>query len=508
MNVHPRSIALSLFASMSLLTGPAVLGGPGPDDEILQSKQVMVKRLLDEKHAAEALPICQEVLTALEERDGEGAELAHAYHVMGGIQYQLARYAAAEQNVKRALELVAASDGEFSPNLNPLLRDLASIYYTESRFDDAEEALRREQHIMHREGGVHTLAQLNIIDSITAIKLRTHQFDEADRQQRFYYEVNASNYGESDERMLPVIQRLGRWFRESGQLDLARRTYHKLISLMKGLGHSRLDQVEPLQEISGILYVQGACCAVDPLEEVVEIVSSDPATDEEDRGGAFLQLADMNVLERKGGEATELYHRAWEELTRTPSGTRRFSKPEPLGVSDTQDVVYSFRKALARQRLDVEMDTKVIQVHPLGSPNGIALTYQHEKVPKTEPTRLVGSPVPLCYPQVMDLVRGRDFDAFRDYYMDLEFSVNPNGRVEHVEVRDSNTPRRLAHYVRNMLREIRFRPRLDHGEPVATEHIVWHQEFTTDDGAGKPISTYPFASAAMLGGCRQLTASR
>lgn len=176
-------------------------------------------------------------------------------------------YEEAEPDLHRRLTMVEADEGEYSPSLVPILKRLGSLYYHARRFPEALQVLRRAQHITHRNDGVYTLDQLNIIKGISAIGQKTNQFQAVDVQERFQYRINEYNFGADDERMVPVLTRLGNWFRRSGQFDDALKAYRKSVNLLEHRGSdSELELIAPLKAISSILYLKGSCCAVEPLD--------------------------------------------------------------------------------------------------------------------------------------------------------------------------------------------------------------------------------------------------
>ena len=127
---------------------------------------------------------------------------------------------------------------------------------------------------------------------------------------------------------------------------------------------------------------------------------------------------------------------------------------------------------------------------------------------RNSPRGLIGTPLPLCFPQLLDLAKVRGEEQLVDYYVDFDFTVNQDGQVLDVAVVDSNTPPRLGRYVKNLLQRTRFRPRLSEGEPVASEHVELHQTFRTGQGVDHP-SDSPIAdsNAAVFQGCQILASA-
>lgn len=235
---------------------------------------------------------------------------------------------------------------------------------------------------------------------------------------------------------------------------------------------------------------------------------NDPTSDLGDKFRVLLELADMSLLESDQDKATKLYRRAWEmqELQSRYVVTNRFALPAKLAVSGADDVVNAFRQARDGYR-SAGMMRAVLYVDDYVDK---AETNQDAavpvgKAPPKQADKLIGSPLPLCYPQLLDLVKKKSTDSFEDYFMDFDFTVNRKGHVSAVRIVDSNTPIRLGKYVMYMLEKTRFRPRISNGVPVSMDHIHLHQTFTEDMDRHLQAS-FEFESNAIFHGCQMLTA--
>lgn len=433
-------------------------------------------------------------------------DLASSLHKLAVIQQKLGRFTDAEQNYKRSIEIIAAVEGEYSPGLVKALRYMGKLYYQQQDYAESMAVLRRAQHITHRDDGVYTLDQLNIVDWITSIHLRTNSILDADRQQHFYFKINENNFAADDRRMMGPLTKLGDWLRRSGQYPDALKIYRQSMSLLEQHGSDSDPQlIGPLRAISSTLYLQGACCPDEPLDRALNIAVSDPGSDADDRLEALILLADMSLVKKNERKAKELYQQAWHMIASENEVSKKakalFSAPIRLGISRTDDVVNAFRRALSGNANakpvilfnEVEVAARMAQ-------------FADSENPERE--ELIGTPLSLCYPQLMNLVKGNNKEQLTDYYMDFDFTVNQDGQVIEVSVVDTNTPVRLGRYVKNMLHKTRFRPRFAEGKAVASKHIAMHQTFTSSGGSDRRDKS-PFASskAAVFQGCQLLAAT-
>ena len=79
----------------------------------------------------------------------------------------------------------------------------------------------------------------------------------------------------------------------------------------------------------------------------------------------------------------------------------------------------------------------------------------------------------------LELARADSADELEQYFVDVDFTVNRQGRVLNVSLLDSNAPRKLQRYVTNTLRYSRYRPIIQDGEAVKADNIKLRQTFTS-----------------------------
>jgi tetratricopeptide (TPR) repeat protein len=415
-------------------------------------------------------------------------------------------YDESEADLHRSMTIVLAAEGEYSLGLVSTLNRLGNLYSHDHRYPEALAAMRRAQHITHRNDGVYTLDQLGIVKGISAVFRKTNRLRAADTQERFHYKINEYNFGADNEQMIPALTRLGDWFRHSAQFDNALKAYKNVVKLLeRHRSEAKLELIAPLKAISSILYLQGSCCAVEPLNRVYDILADDPTADLYDRFRALLELADMSTLEGDHDRAATLYRRAWEmqESQNWAAVADRFAAPAPLAVRGIRDMVDAFRQARDGLRREIGI-VEVLYVDNAGG--SLDLVKSAGTSSPKEADRLIGSPLPLCYPQLLDLLRDKNGSRLEDYFMEIDFTVNRNGRVVAAKIVDSNTPNRLSGYVMLMLERTRFRPRISEGVPVSTDHNRLRETFAQDTDRDRR-SSLEFESNALLLGCQMLTAS-
>jgi|TARA_Y100000310_G_scaffold332478_1_gene408144 tetratricopeptide (TPR) repeat protein len=470
-------------------------------DPLREADQALKQHLsADNYHAA--LPLAERVVALLKGKQPyQPTRVITPLRNLAVIQHKVGRAFDAQRNLDESIRITVAAEGEYAPSLVDPLRYLAKLHFENREYAESLAALRRAQHITHRDDGVYTLNQLNIVDWITNNHMKTSDYSAADVQQRFYYRINETNFGADDPRMIPVMTKLGAWFRYTGQLPDALKMYRDSMHLLEQQGtQSDLTLIEPLQAISSVLYLLGDCCPEEPLDRAMNILASDSGTDAEDRVAALIRLADMTLLKKNEVKAKALYKQAWHMLASHRDDHKSkelFGTPTQLGISGTDDAVLAFRGAT--RAFGLLMPDVVYFARPAEE----SAAEDHDSQVSRE-RGLIGSPLPLCFPQLLDLVNVKGDEQLADYFVDLDFSVDHKGRALQVAVVDSNAPPRLGRYVRNMLQRTRFRPQMSEGEPVKSERLAIHQTFTSTDHRN---DSFADSRAAVLQGCQILASA-
>lgn len=477
---------IGIIATCLVTAGSASAKNLTDDLAALNLSRDTLKSYLDAEDFKTALSAAEGFLAIAERVYQKGSfETAAPRHNLGIIQQELGLLADAKDNFVSSIRIVENTLGEYSSMLVVSLSQLGMLYYQTGDYAEASTTFRRAQHITHRNDGVYTLDQLPIVDWISRINLASNDTNQADIQQKFYYRINEENYGAHNPKMIPALTKLGNWLRRSGQHRQARSAFSEIVDIMEiSDNYSQLALLPALRAISSILYSEGVCCPDEPLDRVLEITVNDPTTDKADELEAVIQLADMSLVKKKESKARRLYQRALMMLGKEDGKASKkaldlFGSPSSLGVNRADDVVQAYRKAINI----THDDRSTVFVKANRSDSGSALFFA---APKPAARELIGAPLLLCYPQVLDLVKKRSRNNLSNYYVKLDYSVDEDGRVQNVEILDSNSPVKLNRYVINMLYSTRYRPRFDNGEPVETNHLNLHQTFADSGVRIKP----------------------
>ncbi len=311
--------------------------------------------------------------------------------------------------------------------------------------------LRRAQHILHRAEGVFAPAQVASLRYLAAAHGANRQRHRADTDYRFMLKVSEENHGTDSLEHLPVLVEVADYFsdrvgdmpsaprgwhvaagpddtleqaayRRESMFSEAQELYRKSIGIVeRHHGKDDLRIVPLLQSLAQLRVRQGAglSAAERALERALAIVQKSPSTDRADLADAYIRLGDMYTVS-SDRRATESYLRAWDTLS---------------GDADLE---------ACRGRL-----------------------FAH-------PTRLeVGLPPPISPQRLPDATSPGDA-----LFVEVSYTVRADGRVDDVQVADSNLPFRWRSYVRSRMQATRYRPRMVDREPIATKGLSYRHLFT------------------------------
>ena len=337
----------------------------------------------------------------------------------------------------RAIELVEDTD-PFHFDLFNILMVKSYTQNAEDMHADAEDSLRRAQHITHRQDGVYSRKQLPIIESLAGIKVAQGEFRDADQEQRFNLKVSELAFGSGSEELMPTLERLGNYFANRGstipistvQEDRlyrdrlfreATEMFERSIQIIEDrYGDTDLRLLEPLKGLSRTKYLQGygRVHAERPMERALKIVQANPATDRADHARALVALGDLYTT-TSDNRASDAYMEAWELLG------------EEEELDDLRYELFG------------------------------------------RPVRLVPeAPIqPVLFRHPVDVEEGSEL------FVDIQYDIREDGRVRNSTVIEGNVPNSDRKLMRDFVSTMRFRPRIKDGELTATEGMLLHQTY-------------------------------
>jgi tetratricopeptide (TPR) repeat protein len=384
-----------------------------------------------------------------------------------------------------AIAQLEAEQGAWGLGLAEQLAGLGQTYQTRGQHRDAIKIFDRAIHVSRINNGLYDLSQVPIIERMVESLKARGRWEEVHERHQYLFWLHKRNFGADDPRMLPVIDRLGKWYindyalnperRMMDQLVDAHNLFQHAVNIISGTyGENDLRLIEPLRglvmsnwffanyrgeggttplersHLTRELGVDQVNFLTDQhtdnrltqylrnnyadgkraIEQMVAIYSVSPDARPGAAARAKVELADWEQLFDRRRNAADLYRQAYVELkadekTRTQA-EKLFSQPVALPELEF-----------------VESD--------LEQPASVRGATDNEAI---EPVN----------------------------YVLVSFDVNRFGDAENIQVLESS-PEDNADYrarVKRSLETTRFRPRLVDGEPVDTQGLTQKFVFTSE----------------------------
>lgn len=354
--------------------------------------------------------------------------------------------------------------GAFYDQISEKLIGMGLAYRNLGQNKEAIKALNRALHINRINRGLYNVSQLPILDLIIQTNTDLQDWEALDQNYHYLYWVNRRIYGDNDPRLLPVINRLGRWHRNAYSLASDSVPFNHLLAadqlsqdavriIETNYGPEDPGLITPLYDLAMINYQIAAHASIavmyddlrysrvnsgfmdDAMEEVragqdlmadsyrdgkkamlkiLDVYSENPDLPAADHGAALILLGDWYLLFDRRSAAKEAYAMAYSVLQE--SGIQK------------EDIDEIFAK------------------------------------PHSLPAR---QPVADYQPDQDNNI------SDDDKYVIARFDVSENGWARNIEIVESspadNVP--LIRRAKNSIRITRFRPRLENGQPVATAGV-------------------------------------
>ncbi len=368
-----------------------------------------------------------------------------------------------------------------APELAEAWMWLGDAYLQAEQIQAASNAYEQSIHITRVNRGLFTLEQLETLYRQARLLETTGDLDGATAREEYALVLQRRQFGRTPE-LVPSLNRLAGWYLSLSEPVRARQLYDEAISTMEsapdkhdttlksalidshvGIANAyrmerfppdgfyededkefnwRAGQRQPAKlNLSHGLYFAPANRALLRAEALLA-----PQADASDAARLRLStvriaLGDLNMLFERWGSAEQWYKSVfalWEGL---PEG-----EPQETG-----------------QTLDERLHT------------------------------WFGNPVPLHLPLPKDIGRVKDYPPERIGIgsITLAFSLSPQGKVERIKTLDMEPDRFRDLRFRRILRESRFRPRIEQGVAVSSEEFVHRHEFlyVTQDASGAESGT-------------------
>ena len=383
-----------------------------------------------------------------------------------------------EQDIKKYQEAILETErtsGAYGAKLWEQLVGLATAQQNAGRYQAGVASLNQALHINRVNHGLHNIEQEPIINLLIKNNTALKDWKALEQNYQYLYWLYRRVYGENDMRLLPVINRIGLWHLKAyttgktanpfADLMTAQSMYNDAVHIIEiNRGKNDPEMISPLNGIMLTNYLMAihASGNNEGLRSSFSI-SNQPFSRCDDfsfyrRNPLFDDCSGsmgMNNDERDRQQIIILSYQAGKRaLTRS------------IDIYENNPALPAVEHALAYIRLG---DWYMLFNRPSAANSEYTKAYaQLKNTDDMTREKLFGTPKQLPEVQYNPVADNKPKADAR--YVLVSMDVSKNGRVRNIQVVESRPPddKNLINLATKSLRQTRFRPRIENGEPVAT----------------------------------------
>ena len=145
-----------------------------------------------------------------------------------------------------AINQVEVSRGAYSPELADLYLGLGNSLLRERKYLQAKNALQRGMQVDRVNNGLNSLSQVPYLFSLASLDDVMGDTEASNQAMNHLFQINSETYGATDERMLPVLDRMLKWYLSNYPYHSPREAYLYLVNSEKLAGHMALIHTQTL----------------------------------------------------------------------------------------------------------------------------------------------------------------------------------------------------------------------------------------------------------------------
>lgn len=424
----PRNRWLPLVAAVYSLS----IGNSAVADITLEDVDEDYAVSMESEDYKEAAQAAQYGVYLAEQQYGENDSRLISYLTrLASAQESMGEYETALGTYGRAVKLIEQHEGPFTLNLVEVLAGLGRLFHNAGQYEQAVSAYQEAIHISRRNEGLYNLGQIDLLDDLTDSYVAMGELPDADREQRYALLSHQKTYGNSDPRVAAGYEKLAEWYQRIEQYPVQRTYLRQAMQVLEtAKGPDDAELVPVLRALAESYRLEGVKHkeAEHALERAVSIIENRDDIDFAEHSATLIELGDYYIVNDNARKADAFYRMAWEQLSAVPEG----------------------REAV------------------LGRPR--QLRYE----PPLAPEFAFGTN-PMDGPP----------------YVDLRYTVTDEGRVEDVEVLETNVSGQLTREVSQALRASRYRPRYVDGVPASTTGLRLRQTYSRLENENSQVARSP-----------------
>lgn len=116
------------------------------------------------------------------------------------------------QEFQETISTLESEQGAYNPALGQALLELGYLYRNQGDFLNAGPTFEKALHISRANKGLHELSQVEIVELLIDTYSELQNWSDLDRNLHYLFWLYRRNYSEEDDRLLPIIERVSRWY--------------------------------------------------------------------------------------------------------------------------------------------------------------------------------------------------------------------------------------------------------------------------------------------------------
>ena len=373
-------------------------------------------------------------------------------------QAQVIADSVAVSQYRDVIDTLEVEGGAYAQQLPEQLLGLGLSLQQQGRHPEAIDAFKRGVHLSRINDGLYGAGQLPLLEAQITSHVAQGEFEEADERQTYLYRVQRRTMGVGDARVNALMQQ-AQWQRQAYELGLSEYGFTRLLAMWDLYRQALTDIADREGENSPKL-----------LEPLYGMLRSQ-----------YL-IAGFSGEMASGGFTSEAFGARQEE--------NRFNAYKTSAYKRGQSVINAIYN-LNQQNSDGNKLQSARDLRMLGDwqfwhgrKEGALTTYRTaimelaERDDAQEQTqRLFGNAEPL--PNLAGVRALPDTGSPEQADLLLEFGVTAGGRVVDLDRVDEGPESSKINRLMRQLRNTRFRPRFEEGEPVDSEITGWAYDTST-----------------------------
>jgi hypothetical protein len=284
---------------------------------------------------------------------------------------------------------------------------------------------------------------------------------DGEKHMQYLLRMGEHAYGRNDQRMVALHCMVGRWYADIAQMDQARRAYRNALEVAEdSAGRNDILVVEPLRGLARTFTEEIALTAIG-IDTRKERLTTQP----EDSFNDVTEPYNPRYIPMEGERALL---RAIKTLLASPKAS-----PEQLVETLVQTGDWYLLKMQAAKAM------------PFYS-RAAAIVEEQGKDPKAlgSAAMLLSFPAQVYYPTPQIAQRNQLLpqDQIVERFVQVDFTVQPDGTIENARLVDKDASERQASQTLQAIKDARYRPKFENGQPVMTEAVSFRQTFRDRKG--------------------------